>query len=137
MILLTDEIIPIDWAYNAVKTDMRPRYIAAIVILSIMLILYSYAMFICFYYLHRRRKGVIRHYRVNLNYLDNGENEEIYLTAYGKIDIYLYYHMLAKVKKIHRLKPSAVDKELEDGAEFYDVAEMSEMEKEQKNDRSK
>lgn len=125
--MVLSSVVPINWANGMAQTDMRSKTIAAIVIISVMMIVYTYIMLVCLYYLHRRKKGVLRYYKTELTYLDNGEKETIYLTAYGTIDIYLYYHHLAKAK-IKRLKA-------EEGSEqeFYDVFQMSEAEREAKN----
>ncbi len=132
MALLSSDIVPINWAGSMGQIDPRPKIIAAIAIISVMLIVYTYVMLACLYYLHRRKKGVLRYYKTELTYLDNGEKETIYLTAYGTIDIYLYYHHLAKAK-IKRLRAD----EAEDSEyDFYDVFEMSEAERKAKNGRN-
>ena len=130
MALLSSDIVPINWG-NSIQIDPRPKIIAAIVILAVITIVYTYIMIVCFYYLHRRKKGVLRYYKTELAYLDNGEKETIYLTAYGTIDIYMYYHRLAKAK-IKRLKADEAEDSEHD---FYDVSQMSEAERKAKHGR--
>jgi hypothetical protein len=117
--------------------DMTDAYKSVIIILSVMLILYAAAMYFCFYYLYRRKRGIKRYYKVKLTYpseegLKNAkkgdkkdsrdETETMHIMAYGVIDIMLLYRDIAKTD-IKRLKPK--EAEAIDDA-FYDIDDLTE-----------
>ncbi len=120
------DVTPIDWSFHIIEPDPRPKWIAAIVILSLILIGYTYAMIVCHHYLWRRRHNIKRYYRVCIRYLEDKTEEEMYFITYGTIDIHMYFIHLAHCR-IGRIKDRDLDKY--DNVKFYDLSVMIEEEK--------
>lgn len=117
---------PINWAYMSIQQDMRPKYLACIVTLSIILILWLLVVIKGELYLHRRKKKKYRYYKVDLLYKDSGETESAYIKTYGKLDICMYFMGVAKTR-IQRIKNIDAIKE-----EIIDLDEVLLEEKESK-----
>lgn len=120
------EITPIDWSFHIIEPDPRPKWIAAIIILSLILIGYTCTMIVCYCYLWRRRHNIKHYYKVHITYLDDKTKEVLYFITYGTIDIYMYFNYLACCK-IKRIKDRDLDKY--DDVRFYDLSIMVEEKK--------
>ncbi len=94
---------PINWEFLVIEPDRKPQMIASLVIFCIMFVIWLVVVIMCDLYLRRRKKKIMRYFKVDLTYKDDNEKETQYIMTYGWLDICLFFRPIAKTK-IQRIR---------------------------------